>query len=722
MSLHDSRFLTEPTRRALTKRIKSAAEANHLAPHLIAILKQVCLRLLPRIEDTGNPAVDVDQRLALGESDGWRYDSMPPDSEAYARGLEGFDQTAQAMYQEAFVSLTVEQQDAVLQRVQVGDAPGLVWQTLSCKLFFEELLCEVTEYFYSHPAALDQIGYIGSADARGWKNIGLNESRNVPDVEVIDSVVNGKHPEIVDPVEAEYPRWSAMRKYRHDEVIDAVVIGTGAGGAPLIARLAQAGLRIVALEAGQHFDPARDFATDEREQNKLFWRDERLSAGGDPVVFGKNNSGTGVGGSTLHYTAYVPRPQPDDFQLRTHFGVGADWVIDHAELVPYFEEIETFLGVSGISPYPWDQNRKPYPLPPLPVNGAAQLMQRGCETLGIRVAPAPNAALSGRYYQPGIGWRHACTNRGYCQAGCSVGAKGSMDVTYLPLAVQHGAEIRHECFVTGFERDSQGRITSVIYTHDSTEYRQKCGAVFLCAGAVETPRLLLINGLANSSGAVGRNFMAHTGIQVWGRFDEDVYPHKGIPGGLISEDTHRPRDVDFVGGYLLQSIGVMPVTYGTQYVRGTGTWGEPLHAHMEQYNHVAGINILGECLPYEGNFLELSDEKDARGLPKPRTHFTFGENENRLTRHAEALMRQIWTNAGAQDVWTFPRSAHTIGTCRMGTDADSAVVNPNGRTFDVPNLYISDNSTFASALSVNPSLTIMALSLRTADRFLESQR
>ncbi len=510
-----------------------------------------------------------------------------------------------------------------------------------------------------------------------------------------------------------------MQRFSPEEIVDAVVIGTGAGGAPLLSRLAQAGLKLVALEAGEYWNPAKDFSTDELDQSKLFWNDERLSAGNDPVHFGNNNSGIGVGGSTLHYTAYVPRPQPDDFQLYSEFGVGVNWPIGYADLEPYYDELEQFLGVSGPSSYPWGAKRSSsYPLAPLPLNGAAQLMKRGCDELNIRTSPAPNAALSAPYYQQEIGWRAACTNRGFCQAGCTTGAKASMDVTYIPLAIKYGAEVRSKSFVTRFEQDKPGNISSVVYINNDTEYRQRCKYVFLCAGAIETPRLLLINKLANSSGEVGKNFMAHTGIQVWGQFDEDVRPYKGIPGALISEDTHRPKDADFAGGYLLQSIGVMPVTYASQLARGRGLWGEKLLQCMRGYNHTAGINILGDCLPYAGNYLELSDEPDDRGLPKPRIHFSNGENEQRLTAHAEKIMREIWSVAGAKDLWSINRSAHTIGTCRMGDNAQKAVVNSEGQSFDIPNLYIADNSIFPSALSANPALTIMALSLRIADCFL----
>ena len=250
------------------------------------------------------------------------------------------------------------------------------------------------------------------------------------------------------------------------------------------------------------------------------------------------------------------------------------------------------------------------------------------------------------------------------------------------------------------------------------EHRQRAAHVFLCAGGVESPRMLLLHKLALSSGQVGRNFMAHPGVQLWGVFDREVRPTRGIPGGLISEDTHRPKDADFAGGYLLQSIGVMPVTYATQVARGRGLWGPALVKHMERFQHVAGINILGDCLPYEDNRLTLSDELDARGLPKPLITFTNGANELALSAHGERLMREVFAVTGARDVWSFPRNAHTLGACRMGADGSSAVVDADCRSFDVANLWICDNSVFPSALSVNPALTQMALSLRTADRFL----
>ena len=660
------------TRAVLLDRLRPKADAlRFFDADEIATLRSACAAILP----PGSPvsaaevALGIDRRLAAGEGDGWRYDTLPDDGTAFRVGLRRL-------------------------RAPAGDsAPAVRFDDAR---WHEDLRAEVTAAHVAHPLTQLRMGCDGFADETPATIARSSGGRTAP-------------PD------------APMRRFRESEIVDAVVVGTGAGGAPLMWRLARAGFSTVALEAGRHWNASTDFATDETAQEKLFWRDERLSAGADAIGFGSNNSGIGVGGSTLHFTAYTPRPQHDDFRLASEFGTGHDWPLDPALLDPYFDELEALVGVSGPTPYPWGASRaRGYPMPPLPLNAAALRMQTGCAALGLLTSPAANAALSRNRREPDGTTRLACTQRGYCQAGCTTGAKGSADVVFVPHAIAHGVELRTESFATRVERDAQGRVCAVVYVQDGVERRQRCRNVFLCGGAIETPRLLLANdGLANGSGQVGRNFMAHCGLQLWGFFDEPTSPWRGIPGGLISEDTHRPRGADFAGGYLLQSIGVMPVTYASQLARSRDApTGAALGAHLARFDRVAGINILGDCLPSPGNFLELSDEPDARGLPKPRIHFSAGVNEQRLTAHAEATMRAIWSAAGARDEWAFPRFAHVIGTCRMGRDRDHAVVDADGRAFDVPGLHVCDNSIFPSALSVNPALTIMALSLHIADRFI----
>ncbi|GJD34105.1 GMC family oxidoreductase [Methylobacterium aerolatum] len=512
----------------------------------------------------------------------------------------------------------------------------------------------------------------------------------------------------------------AMNSHSEDQPVDVVVIGTGAGGAPVLARLAAAGLSVVALEAGPNFTP-ETFAFDETLADEIYWTDERLSGGPTPEAFGGNNSGTGVGGSMLHWGAFVPRADARDMRLRTETGEGADWPLTAEELRPYYERVEGFLGVSGPARYPWDDGRR-YPLAPVPRNGPAQLMASACEAKGVRWADAPAAVVSRDFQSEHGPLRHACINCGFCHQGCRNGAKASMDVSYLPYAVHHGAEIRAESFVHGFERDGAGRITAVLYTRDGSEHRQRCRAVFLCAGAVETPRLLLHCGLANGSGQIGRNYMGHVATQVWGTFGHEVRMNRGYPSSLITEDYIRAPDADFAGGYLIQSLGVVPLTFANAVARGRGLWGQPLLDYLARYNHLAGIGINGETLPYEDNVLTLSGEVDARGMRKPKIDFGYYANEKRLNAHATRVMRGLWEAAGAEDIWVLERVAHTLGTCRMGHDGDTAVVDPFGRSFEIDNLWISDGSTFPSSLAANPALTIMALALRSAERFLEVGR
>ncbi|MBR0560183.1 GMC family oxidoreductase [Neokomagataea anthophila] len=507
-----------------------------------------------------------------------------------------------------------------------------------------------------------------------------------------------------------------MKTYPVTETADVVIIGSGAGGAPLAARLAQAGKRVIVLEAGPHFN-ASDYTPDEIEARELYWLNERLSGGINPQAFGGNNSGTGVGGSLLHYGAFMPRPDPRDMMLHTETGMSVDWPFQYNELLPYIEKVEAFIGVSGPEHYPWDPTRHYHYAPP-PANSAALKMRDGCDALGIRHADGPTALITHTIDQPHFGTREACVNCGACHQGCRNGAKSTPDNTWLPLAVAHGAEIRADCVVHTLETDQRGHITGVVYRHKGRDIRQNCDQLVLSAGAVETARLLLHNGLANRSGQVGENYMTHISTQAWGVFDEDLRPNRGYPSLTITEDMMRPKDADFAGGYLIQSLGMMPVTWGSLVARGTTRRGPELARTLAQYNRSAGLGIHGDCIPNPNNRVVLSDEKDALGIPKPLITHSYGPNELAMHAHASKLLTSLWQAAGAKDIRILDRAAHMIGTARMGTNADQAVVSPYGQSFDIPNLWISDHSTFPSATAANPALAIMALSLRTADAML----
>ena len=340
----------------------------------------------------------------------------------------------------------------------------------------------------------------------------------------------------------------------------------------------------------------------------------------------------------MHWGAFTPRPDARDLKLKTLTGQGEDWPVDHAELTGYIETVEHFVGVSGPADYPWDPSRR-YELPPPARNASSDMMLRGCEAVGIRATDAPAALVTRDWQQDEVGTRPACVGCGSCHQGCRSGAKVSMDTTYLPLAVANGAEIRAESTVTGIELDDAGEVQAVVYVRDGVEYRQRCAALFLCAGGVETPRLLLHTGVANSSDQVGRNFMAHGATQVWGTFDDEMRGYRGYPSSIITEDTLRPEGVDFVGGYLIQSLGAMPLTLATTLARGAGLWGRELVDALDDYRYMAGVGINAECLPSEQNRLVLSDEVDEQGVPKAIVTFTPGPNEKAIDEHAIATMR-----------------------------------------------------------------------------------
>jgi len=505
-----------------------------------------------------------------------------------------------------------------------------------------------------------------------------------------------------------------MNSFQLDTAVDVVIVGTGAGGGPVAARLAAAGMSVVVLEAGG-WRPSRSHMADERAAEPLYWLEERLSSGDMPVAFGANNSGTGVGGSLLHWGAFCPRPDARDMALHRTSGQGADWPIPHDTLVPYLQAVERQIGVSGPTPYPWDADRH-YALPPLPHNAPAALFLQAAADCGIRASDAPAAVLSVAAAEG----RPACANCGTCHQGCRNGAKFSPDLLFIPQAIASGAELRTHMRVVGMEQDPKtGRVTAVQYRDQTgASFRQACKALFLCAGGIETPRLLLHCGLANSSGMVGRNFMAHVATQIWGQFEQEIRGNHGYPSGAISEDMVRPDGADFAGGYLMQSLGVLPITLGMAMARSQGLWGRDLLDFVKSYRHQAGIGINGECLPHPDNRLTLSDEQDDFGVPKAHVSFSYHDNERRLDQHAQATMRAIWERAGARDIRVISRTAHTIGTCRMGVSPEDSVVNPDGCSHDIGNLYVCDNSIFPSALAANPALTIMALSLRMADRYV----
>ncbi len=514
------------------------------------------------------------------------------------------------------------------------------------------------------------------------------------------------------------------RKFAKQEV-DVVVVGLGAAGGVLISELAEAGLNVVGIEAGPFWDPANDFASDELHSRTLAWNDTRLSGGQDALQFGSNNSGRGVGGGTVHFTGVFYRFHESDFKVRTLDGVAEDWPINYEDLAPYYGKIEQDIKVSGPRKFPWGAFHGPYPYPERePISANAQVFRKGCEALGIRSTVAPLAILSAPF-----DGRPPCINRGFCNQGCLPNAKFSTLIHHVPRAIKAGAEVLTDSMVTRIVVNKQGRVTGVEFSHEGKIHEQKAKVVILSAFVVETSRLLLNSacpqfpdGLANTSGLVGKYIMPHSGHDVYGKFNEEIRLYKGTPVLAVSQDFYE-TDLSrgFVRGYSLNAHGSRPVAMASLAATNAGIWGKQLREIMLEWNYYARITVVGEVLPELTNSVCLSDEKDEYGIPRAEVSFSYGENDRKLIAHGIEKCNEILEAAGGKRSFVVPDSAHLMGGCRMGHNPELSVVNSFCQSHDIPNLFICDASVFVTSGGANPTETVMALASRTAEFLIEQK-
>jgi choline dehydrogenase-like flavoprotein len=541
------------------------------------------------------------------------------------------------------------------------------------------------------------------------------------DSEVHPRATDGRAPDVFS-----HDGWVPMRQHRDDEVVDFAIVGTGCGGGVLAAKLAEAGFSVVALDAGPFWRPLADFASDEREQDKLFWLDERVSGGADAIQLGSNNSGQCVGGSTVHFQMVALRFRPEWFAARSTLGYAVDWPVHWKTMWDYYAEVERDLCIAGPIRYPWGPRRPRYPYREHELSASALVLARGAEALGIDWAATPTASVSAPR-----GKAPPCVYRGFCKIGCSTNAKQSVLVTYVPRALAAGAEIRDLAMVGRVATDASGRASGVEYHRDGAWHFQKAKNVVVAGYSVETPRLLLNSassqhpdGLANGSGTVGRYLMVHANDAVWGTFDEEIRWYKGPPSLAVCEHWNYADDDpsrDFDGGYAFMSQGPLPTDFAST-LAGQGIFGDELRRRMAFYNRMAGLKIVGETMPQAENRVTLSDDVDEFGIPRAAVTYGYCENDRRLKRHSRDFMHAVLEAAGGYDILETSSTAHLMGGCRMGFSPQDSVTDADGRTWEVPNLFVCDGSLMPTGGGVNPSMTILANAARIADRMIISAR
>ncbi|HVY17250.1 MAG TPA: GMC family oxidoreductase [Rhodopila sp.] len=522
---------------------------------------------------------------------------------------------------------------------------------------------------------------------------------------------------------------------RHD-IVDVLIIGSGASGAAVAYSLAETKMRILCLEQGDWIKPT-DFPSNGRDWEARRHADFDMSPNrrgrvtdypvNDDASLMKVANFNAVGGGTVMYTAHWPRLHPSDFRVRTLDGVADDWPIDYWALEPFFEENDRMMGISGLAGDPGEPLHQP-PMPPVPLGRTGMRYAKAMNRLGWHWWPSDVSVATTEYEG-----RAKCINLGHCTPGCAQGAKASTDITYWPAAIRAGVELRPRCRVREVTVNAEGMASGAIYYDaDGAEHLQPAEMVIVACNGVGTPRLLLNSvsgrfpdGLANSSGLVGRNLMMHPWPQVSGFIEDRVDGGRGPMTSLWSKQFYETDPSrDFVRGYMMQfNRGTGPVQEAILSIEsGRLPWGKDHHRiYRTRLDHRLQIGIACDDLPEAHNRVTLDPVlKDSNGIPGARIDYTISENTRRMMEHGIARATEVLEAAGAKDIFcsrtVLNSPGHLLGTCRMGNDPERSVVNAWGRSHDVRNLFIVDGSVWVTGGGVNPTSTIQAVALYIADQ------
>lgn len=537
-------------------------------------------------------------------------------------------------------------------------------------------------------------------------------------------------------------------RFRETEPVDFVIVGSGSAGGILAKELAVAGFSVVVLEQGP-YRRQHEFSHDELAvaiNNELLgglndvhgqtFRHYEHETAEKPVIQPVRYA-RGVGGSSVHFTANFWRLRPSDFQERSLLGPiegtnFADWPLTYEELEPYYTKVDWEIGVSG-APGPFDAPRsQPFPMPPLPIKSSGVLMEKGAAALGLHAQVEPLAILTRAH-----NGRPPCINCGYCMYyGCEVGAKSSTLAAMIPLAEATGrCEIRPESVVIRVDTNDQGRADRVVYLDaNGTERAQQARAVILAANGAETPRLLFMSasarhpdGLANGSGFVGRNLMHNAHSLAHGVFAEPLNDYKGPQVSRIVHDFYETDEArGFYGGGGLDArplFSATPILHALNAMPpDVPSWGaEWKDAISHNFTRQMALVASTTSLPLDRNNITLDpDSTDAWGRPAIRETYHDHPDDLAMAGFLRDVAMDILDAAGAGKHWAQPLEAstggeHLLGTCRMGDDPATSVVDRHHRSHEVPNLFICDGSSMVTSGRGQPTMTIMALAFRAAE-------
>lgn len=528
------------------------------------------------------------------------------------------------------------------------------------------------------------------------------------------------------------------------EKVNAVIVGSGAAGGIVAKELAEAGLTVLLLEKGPHwtqYDAVLDelrgdghiprtvtaIPTKARQDNPRSFRYDESSP---PRVGPYGFNAFAVGGGTVFYGGASWRFFAHHFRMKSTYGQPEgtsleDWPITYDDLEPFYEKAEYELGVAGLAGAdPFEAPRKkPYPVPPLPINPQGELLKKTAEKMGLHPFPPPFAIITVDYRG-----RHQCMGNPFCIGGiCPFGAKSGTHVTVIPQALATGnCTLKAECFADRIVTDNRGRVVGVTYFDGEKKHHyQEADLVILSASATESARLLLNsktrffpNGLANSSGQVGRNTMNHGGADSYGIFEFEL-PHERGPGPSMALNDFNEG---LGGGYIYNGYVHLPIRFSRSRPPGAPRWGKAHKEFQRKYfRRFMHLNSCVQDMPVESNRVEIDPTlRDAWGVPALRITHQYHPIDHESCAKVVEAERKILAEAGAVEIWSSSMrrggvGQHQCGTCRMGNDSKTSVLNRYCQAHDIDNLFVVDGSCFVTDAGFNPALTIQAIAYWACD-------
>ena len=746
---------------------KSLTGLVSLNPHEARTAAALFERMFPA-DENGAGATEIGVVAYL---DGALAGAYADQVETYRVGLAALDSASQQLFGRPFADYEPEQQEELIEKLEQGELPD--FRTPPQQGFFGLLREHLQEGLFADPA------YGGNRDKLGWKFLGHpgvwleNSAEEQLSTEPVTK--GGKFQSLEDlgfsldggQAEAEVvPGYDPQKSVEPPSgKADAVLVGLGGVGGLIAPVLAGAGLRVVALEAGP-WRSQGDFVPD--ELGVAYWCRANMGQkfmsesprwrrnDGEPTQEATYSLGrmvNGVGGSPLHWGAWLRRFHPHHHRFRSHvlerWGEGAlpedstlvDWHVSYDDLEPYYAQLDGLIGIAGgEDDNPFIPRKNRYPLPPLRPTRLTQLFHETVTGMGLHPHPLP-AGVNSKPYNGYPQTKYSALSLGF---GPINNDRWHAGMTSIPEALATGnLDLKTHCRVVRVLTDRDGRARGVEYVDaNGKPHVQEASTVILCSYTFENVRLLLLSGderhkdgLGNNAGQVGKNFMTKMFAHVDGHFPDKVFNRHTAPASqteilddFLAEDYDSYGEGGFVGGATLGvENGLMPIQISRQSLPpDVPLWGKGYKEHLRGWQHWCTVRLQPDTLSYRRNFLDLDPrfrDKSGLGLPLVRITYDLRENEQRLAEHLEGKAEEILRGMGAAKTWRGPRftgvgSSHDLGGCRMGEDPASSVVDPELRVHDTPGLYVFGGAAFPTCPGINPTLALWALCYRAAERLV----